>query len=128
MMLPNQTDVADVGDYRYGFQGQEIDDEVKGEGNSIDFKFRSYDTRIGKFLSLDPLADSYPQNSPYAFAENRVIDGIELEGAEYLDKDDALIQVRNGNVMLRKENVAGVTQNNIRNNNTYFKWNTGKEY
>ena len=28
-----------TGDYRYGFQGQEKDDEVKGEGNSINYKY-----------------------------------------------------------------------------------------
>jgi hypothetical protein len=32
---------------------------------------------------LDPLASSYPHNSPYAFSENRVIDGVELEGLEW---------------------------------------------
>lgn len=43
-----------------------------------------HDPRIGRFLSIDPLAASYPWNSPYAFSENRVIDGVELEGAERL--------------------------------------------
>ncbi len=32
---------------------------------------------------MDPLAPDYPHNSPYAFSENRVIDGVELEGLEY---------------------------------------------
>ncbi len=69
--------------YRYGFQGQEQDNELKGNGNSVNFKYRIHDPRLGKFLSLDPLATSYPWNSPYAFAENRVIDGVELEGREW---------------------------------------------
>ena len=34
---------------------------------------------------MDPLASQYPHNSPYAFSENRVIDGVELEGAEFKD-------------------------------------------
>jgi hypothetical protein len=33
---------------------------------------------------VDPLATTYPWNSPYAFSENRVIDAIELEGGEKL--------------------------------------------
>ena len=41
-----------------------------------------YDARIGRFLSIDPLAAQYPWNSPYAFSENRVIDAVELEGLE----------------------------------------------
>jgi hypothetical protein len=57
---------------------------VKGNGNSINFKFRMHDPRIGRFLSIDPLEPDYPWNSPYAFSENRVIDGIDLEGAEFM--------------------------------------------
>ncbi len=71
------------GGYRYGFQGQEMDDEIKGEGNSVNYKFRMHDPRIGRFFAIDPLAPEYPGNSPYAFSENRVIDGGELEGLEY---------------------------------------------
>lgn len=65
-------------------QGQERDDEIKGSGNSVDFGLRVHDPRLGRFLSVDPLAKEFAHNSPYAFSENRVIDGIELEGAEYV--------------------------------------------
>ena len=68
--------------YRFGFQGQESDDEIKGDGNSIFFKYRVHDPRIGRFLSIDPLAPKYPFYSPYAFSGNRVIDAVELEGLE----------------------------------------------
>src|SRR5690606_16090171 len=80
MQMPNRNGSTD--DYRYGFQGQEKDDEVKGEGNSINYKYRMHDPRIGRFFAVDPLAPYYPHNSPYAFSENRVIDRIELEGLE----------------------------------------------
>lgn len=36
-------------------------------------------------MSIDPLAEKYQYNSPYAFAENRVVDGRELEGLEWVD-------------------------------------------
>ncbi len=72
--------------YRYGFQGQEKDDEIKGEGNSVNYTYRMDDTRLGRFFSIDPLIKSYPSNSPYAFSENRVIDGSELEGKEWQQK------------------------------------------
>lgn len=68
--------------YAYGFQGQEKDDEIKGEGNSINYKFRMHDPRIGRFFAVDPLSPKYPHNSPYAFSENTVINAIELEGLE----------------------------------------------
>ena len=68
--------------YRYGFQGQEGDDELKGKGNSVNYKYRMHDPRLGRFFAIDPLASEYPHNSPYAFSENRVIDLVELEGLE----------------------------------------------
>src|SRR5690606_9621159 len=40
--------------YRYGFNGKENDNEVKGEGNQQDYGMRIYDTRLGRFLSVDP--------------------------------------------------------------------------
>ena len=70
-------------EYTYGFNGQEQDGELMD--GAVVFKYRIHDPRIGKFLSVDPLAPEYPWNSSYAFAENRVIDGIDLEGAEYTD-------------------------------------------
>jgi RHS repeat-associated protein len=72
--------------YRYGFQGQERDDELKGAGNSVNFEFRMEDPRIGRFFAVDPLASKYPHNSPYAFSENCVINAIELEGLEKVEK------------------------------------------
>jgi RHS repeat-associated protein len=69
--------------YRFSFQGQEKDDELKGEGNSLNYEYRMHDPRVGRFFAVDPLAAKYPYNSTYAFSENRVIDGVELEGLEW---------------------------------------------
>jgi RHS repeat-associated protein len=86
MTLSNRS--GSVGSYRYGFQGQEKDDEIKGEGNSLNYKYRMHDPRVGRFFATDPLEASYPWNSPYAFSENRLIDGIELEGLEWKPTKD----------------------------------------
>ncbi len=67
-LVPNRHRSTD--DYRYGFQGQEKDDELKGEGNSYAFDLRFYDPRIGRFLSLDPDKKLYTDLSPYLFAAN----------------------------------------------------------
>jgi len=80
-MIPGRIFNAD-GSYRYGFNGKENDNEVKGEGNQQDYGFRIYDPRLGRFLSVDPLTAEYPWNSAYAFAENDVLRSIDLEGAE----------------------------------------------
>ncbi|MBQ6157360.1 MAG: hypothetical protein IJK22_12275, partial [Bacteroidales bacterium] len=74
---------TDYGGYRYFFNGQEADNEVLGEGALHAFEYRMNDTRIGRFWSVDPLAGKFPWNSTYAFAENRVVDGRELEGLEW---------------------------------------------
>ena len=66
----------------YSFQAQEHDDEVKGDGNSVNYKYRMHDPGLGRFFAVDPLAGSYPWNSTYAFSENIVINAVELEGLE----------------------------------------------
>lgn len=81
MLMPNRHETASD-QYRYGFQGQEMDDEVKGEGNSLNYTFRMHDPRIGRFFAVDPIADKYPWNSPYVYSENMVIHTIDLEGLE----------------------------------------------
>ena len=78
-----------MGGYRYFFNGQEVDNEVLGEGALHAFEYRMHDTRIGRFWSVDPLAGKFPWNSVYAFAENRVVDGRELEGLEYISVKDS---------------------------------------
>ncbi|WP_341836417.1 RHS repeat-associated core domain-containing protein [Chitinophaga pollutisoli] len=70
---------------RYGFNGKENDNEVKGiEGSQQDYGFRIYDPRVAKFLSVDPLTKSYPHYTPYQFAGNTPIMAIDLDGAEEL--------------------------------------------
>lgn len=57
--------------YLYGFNGQEKDDEVYGEGNAYDFGARIYDPRIGRWLARDPQYSKYPYLGPYvAFGNN----------------------------------------------------------
>jgi RHS repeat-associated protein len=80
--MPGRNYDATSDAYRFGFQGQESDKEINGERNSYAFKYRFHDPRVGRFLSLDPLAAKYPWNSPYAFSENKVIQFVELEGLE----------------------------------------------
>ncbi|SEC57276.1 RHS repeat-associated core domain-containing protein, partial [Tenacibaculum sp. MAR_2009_124] len=80
MLVPNRHGQADS--YRYGFQGQEKDDEVKGEGNSINYKYRMHDPRVGRFFATDPLDYEYPFYTPYQFSSNSPIHAIELEGLE----------------------------------------------
>ncbi|MGD1918138.1 MAG: RHS repeat domain-containing protein [Pleurocapsa sp.] len=70
-------------DYRRGGNGKEADRNKEwGGGVHYDYGFRIYDPGIGKFLSVDPLAASYPYYTPYQFAGNSVIENIDLDGLE----------------------------------------------
>ncbi len=71
------------GGYRYGFNGKENDNEVKGDGNQQDYGMRIYDPRLGKFLSVDPISKSYPSLTPYQFASNSVLSGVDRDGLEF---------------------------------------------
>jgi RHS repeat-associated protein len=78
---PGRSYTAANSSYRYGFNGQEKSLEI--DENHTTFRFREFNSLTGKFWSTDPIEKDYPWNSPYAFAENRVIDGGDLEGLEY---------------------------------------------
>jgi len=72
-------------EYRYGFNGKESDPETYGDGNIYDYGFRIYDPRIGRFLSVDPLTQSYPWYTPYQFAGNKPINSMDLDGLEEIE-------------------------------------------
>jgi len=81
MLMPLKNS-SESGGYRYNFQGQESDDEIKGEGNSVNYKYRMHDPRVGRFFAVDPLASDYPHYTPYQFSGNQLIHAVELEGLE----------------------------------------------
>ncbi|WP_255156276.1 RHS repeat-associated core domain-containing protein [Ferruginibacter sp. HRS2-29] len=85
MLMPGRKFSADS-KYRYGFNGKENDNDVKGEGNQQDYGMRIYDPRIGKFLSVDPFTIKYPFYSPYQFSGNDVIRCVDLDGGEPISK------------------------------------------
>ncbi len=67
--------------YRYGFNGKEKDDEVKGNGNSCDFGARIYNPIIAQNFSQDPLNYvAYPGLSPYNGFGNNPIANIDIGG------------------------------------------------
>jgi RHS repeat-associated protein len=70
--------------YRYGFNGMEKDDEIKGEGNSYDFGARMYDSRVGRWLSRDALESKYPYLSTYNFVSNNPIIAVDPNGKEII--------------------------------------------
>ena len=69
-------------DYRFGFNGKEMDNETYGTGNEYDYGFRIYNPRLGKFLSVDPLTREFPFYSPYQYASNMPVTAVDIDGLE----------------------------------------------
>ena len=69
--------------YTFGFNGKENDNEVKGEGNSLDFGARMYDPRLGRWMSVDPLEKLYASFSTYNFAVNSPILAVDNDGRSF---------------------------------------------
>lgn len=69
--------------YRYGFQGQEKDDEVSGKGNSYTAEFWQYDSRLGRRWNIDPIVKHH--ESPYAAFANNPILFVDPDGADTLN-------------------------------------------
>ena len=70
--------------YKRSYQGQEKQEET----DWLSFKWRNYDPTFARFFNVDPLSEKFTYNGVYNFSENRVIDGRELEGLEFMHNND----------------------------------------
>ncbi len=70
-MLARQGKNPEADNYRYAYQGSEVDNEVKGDGNSYTTSFRQLDPKLGRWLSIDPKATAW--ESPYVSMANNPI-------------------------------------------------------
>ena len=64
--------------YRYGFNGKENDKEITG--GDLNFGGRIYDSRLSRWLSVDPLQHKYANLSPYNGMGNNPILFIDPDG------------------------------------------------
>jgi RHS repeat-associated protein len=101
MLMPDRQYTNGDSTYRYGFNGKENDNEVKGTGNQQDYGMRIYDPRVGRFLSVDPLTQKYAELTPYQFASNTPIQAIDLDGLEAtstVQNNVYFVQLKNADV------------------------------
>ena len=77
--------------YNYKYQGQERQDELNLNWDS--FKWRNYDYAIGRFMSVDPLAEEFPEWSPYSFTFNNPLRFVDPDGRA---PDDIILRGKNG--------------------------------
>jgi RHS repeat-associated protein len=71
MPMPNRTYSASQ--YRFGFNGHEIDPEIKGVGNHVSFGDYGYDPRLSRRWNIDPEYKKFPSFSSYACLANNPI-------------------------------------------------------
>lgn len=69
----------DADGYRYEFNGKEKDSEW---GGNYDYGARMYDPRVGRWLSVDPMANKFSSWSPYNYSINNPILFVDESGME----------------------------------------------
>lgn len=62
----------------YKYNGKELD--TKGGLNLYDYGARHYEPALGRFMTMDPLAEKYYSISPYAYCAGNPLKYIDLKG------------------------------------------------
>jgi hypothetical protein len=80
--------------YKYGFNGQEKDDEVYGAGNANTAEFWEYDCRLGRRFNVDPVTKVHQSN--YSCLSNDPISRFDPNGDDDVtfNKDGTVKDVR----------------------------------
>jgi RHS repeat-associated protein len=97
LMLYAPVDVS-----RYKYNGKELD-KMYGL-NLYDYGTRMYDPAIGRFTTMDPMAEKYYSVSPYAYCLNNPV--------KYVDPDGRKIKIAN-NYAGAMENVAKIAATSL---------------
>jgi RHS repeat-associated protein len=83
-----------AGLYKYKYNGKEWQDELGL--NFYDYGARNYDPAIGRWMNTDPLAEKFPNHSPYSFCFNNPVYFIDPDGRAPLPPNEYEIDLRTG--------------------------------
>jgi RHS repeat-associated protein len=107
---------------RHGFNGKEKDDEMNVEGGSYDFGARMYDSRLGRWLSVDPLYTVLPGHSPFSSMGNNPVLYIDPDGLVIIIYDDK------GNKVATYSRTGVVVEPGMENSKFMTDFNSAKSY
>jgi RHS repeat-associated protein len=82
MLMPDRQYTNGDSTYRYGFNGKENDNEVKGLGNQQDYGERMYDPRVNRFGSVDPVQVKHPAQSSYSAFNDNPLFFVDTDGKD----------------------------------------------
>ena len=113
-------------EYRYGFNTQEQDDEVYGNGNLNTAEFWGYDTRLGRRWNVDPKSTEFI--SVYAVFQNSPITTIDKFGdtTNYYKSNGDLLGTLWGNANISDVIINDKKYNKLMNAN-YTGWNSNPQ-
>ena len=106
--LPTLKYINSTNKNRFGFNLKEEENDF-GIGYN-DFKWRFSDQILGRFFTIDRLAEKYSDISTYQFASNDPINKVEIDGLEGIDADNPYVKAylsKNVQEKVSKANSAG---------------------
>ena len=79
---------------RYKYNGKELD--RKFDLDMLDYGARHYDPALGRWFTVDPMAEKYLSFSPYVYVGNNPVNRVDPTGMDWVEDE-------NGNVIWRAE-------------------------
>jgi RHS repeat-associated protein len=105
MVLEGRSQNIGMNDTRYKFTSKERDFET----NYDYFGARYYDSRVGRWMSCDPLQEKYPAWSPYSYVMNNPIRSSDPDGKYVVDRTTAMrYSIGEAVTLMAMEQIPGV--------------------